>query len=838
MLKHLVIAENPFDSEKWEQFENVENVCDFLIDRWEDWPRTARIYKDTVAESNDVTPFDNASIDKLLTFTERLIVVIYPADPGTLFIAILAVAVVAAVALRKPDIPTPALRNVQSQSSNNELSDRTNKARPFGRIPDIYGLVTSTPDLISVPYKIFISHQEVEYCNLCVGRGYYDTFNIRDDKTSLAFISGVYYAIYAPFTSANYGTPQTTNGGTLGHPVYDVVRSSTVNGQTLRAENSAVYTGTNNIYFQSPNLIKVTGFDFTDKFIAGDVIQILGNTGATDLRGTYTSIAVDSSSITLSNPSAVNGNWSSITTTGTSSPTLQSLGPKWVGTFFAEKTDATMIFCNFVAPNGSYKDNGTNQFRQDVVIEIEVTPATSSGTANGTPQTFQVTVEGSATTKTQRAVTLMATPNRQGPYLVRARRVTPSDTSFQGTIVDEVKWRDLYAVNVAAVQHFGNVTTMQCVTYATVGALAVKDRKLNLVVQRKLPIRVSGTTFTPHLVGTSQAEEIITAICLDPYIGRRTIDELDLDSIYGASLAAKLYFGATRSTEFNYTFDNDNLSFEETIQAVANAAFCLAYRQGNKIKLNFEGQTQNSTLLFNHRNKIPDSETRTITFGNQNKYDGVAYKYVDSKDDSLVTLSIPANQTALNPKTIESIGIRYKLQAYFHAWREWNKVRYQNTITEFEATQEANLLVDLDRVLVADNTRSDTQDGEVLAQNGLTLTLSQSVVMQAGVSYTIFLQHVDGTVQAIPITAGPTAKQIVLGYAPSLPLSLDDEAFARATYIISGSNALRGSAFLIQEKEPQNNMTVRVKAFNYDDRYYTNDFDLINGVIDFNGNNI
>jgi hypothetical protein len=341
--------------------------------------------------------------------------------------------------------------------------------------------------------------------------------------------------------------------------------------------------------------------------------------------------------------------------------------------------------------------------------------------------------------------------------------------------------------------------------------------------------------YTTTLYGTNRADDILRAVCLDPYIGNRPAGELDLANLYSTQKEVRDYFGADAAGEFSYTFDSDNLSFEETAQIIANATFCVAYRRGSLIKLKFEKATNDSMLLFNHRNKLPGSELRTVRFGNLNNYDGVSLSYVSPDDDALVTYYIPENRSAINPQEIETLGVRNGLQAYFHAWRAWNKILYQNTITEFTATQEADLLVQSDRVLIADNTRGTTQDGEVVGQNVLQLELSQPVQFTSGVNYTIFLQHTDGTVESLGVTGTADPYKVVLAQAPRLPLALDPSLYARTGFILIGDNEPRGSAFLLVEKEPQTNFTSTVRAVNYDARYYGQDKDFINGVVNASG---
>jgi len=60
-------------------------------------------------------------------------------------------------------------------------------------------------------------------------------------------------------------------------------------------------------------------------------------------------------------------------------------------------------------------------------------------------------------------------------------------------------------------------------------------------------------------------------------------------------------------------------------------------------------------------------------------------------------------------------------QAKTRAWREWNKLRYKYVSCEVEVLDESELLIRNDRILIANNTVVDTQDGEVTCVEGLTV---------------------------------------------------------------------------------------------------------------------
>ena len=123
MLKQINFSENPMSPDDWETHFAMD-VRDFLIDKFSDkFPDTGRIYHEQVALDHDVTPHDEASIERLGELDGPFYVVIYPHDPITLIVSIIAVAAVAASFALAP--PAPALRNFLS------MPDRPATCLPF-----------------------------------------------------------------------------------------------------------------------------------------------------------------------------------------------------------------------------------------------------------------------------------------------------------------------------------------------------------------------------------------------------------------------------------------------------------------------------------------------------------------------------------------------------------------------------------------------------------------------------------------------------------------------------------------------------------------------------------
>ncbi|MDK1623065.1 hypothetical protein, partial [Acinetobacter baumannii] len=113
-------------------------------------------------------------------------------DPITLaWIAVASIVMGVAVALLMPvpSITQTNQNNNQSSSANNELSNRENKTRVNGRIADIYGAAHDTPDLITVPYKVYENNVEVEHVVGCIGRGHYKINGAYDGETNIVDIA-------------------------------------------------------------------------------------------------------------------------------------------------------------------------------------------------------------------------------------------------------------------------------------------------------------------------------------------------------------------------------------------------------------------------------------------------------------------------------------------------------------------------------------------------------------------------------------------------------------------------------------------------------------------------
>lgn len=578
------------------------------------------------------------------------------------------------------------------------------------------------------------------------------------------------------------------------------------------------------IVLSNPNTVNSNWQYVNDDYTLTSGALLNKNTQGINLDGSYTIATITADTITLAPPSSVNNEWDKLSTLPNQNTTGQDVlvrldgsTDKWVGWFNIAKNDATGLFYNLVYPQGLYWQSRSG--RQDAHpsrIKIEYQQIDNNNVPFGAIYSNEFYIFDRKLTQFGKSVTVDFPFT--GSFRFRVARLTNDDSNARA----DVKIKDVFGFSISDKDIYNNVTVLRSRTVATDGALSIKERKLNCLVNRKLPLNGTGP-----LQVTRSAGQALINLALDPYIGRRISTEVDIAQINAEIAKVNAYFGSDLMSEFNYTIDDDNLSFEEIAGMVASAAFCEPYRFGSLTRLKFEQPQENAVLLFNHRNKVPLTEKRSYTFGVQKDYDGVELEYTSDVDDARVKYIIPEDITPKNPLKITTTGIRNEAQAKVRAWREWNKLRYKYMSCEVEVLDESELLIRNDRILVADNTIVDTQDGEVEAVDGLIIQTSQPCTFEVGHDYYIFLQMSNATVDVVPCTAGADKYHVVLSRPPVQPLVVSDDRYVKTLYTLVRADQSESQAFMLEELTPQTQMTNTLKASNYDARFYERDHDFI-----------
>lgn len=940
-MSRLRILKNPLNGGEEVLHIRTDKVLEAFIEVKKKHPQ-ARIYLQPACQQNDVTPsskVDEASLVMLSQKYDFDIVChaagLTPVEWFMVAAAVLSVGVSVYTYMNMPDVPI-----MDQKSSNNELSNRVNRERIKGRVPDPFGTNKCVPDLIAPPILYYKDDGiEVEECLMCLGRGEFEITDIKDGDTFGSTIEGFSTSVYAPGMSL-IGTPQIQIGETFNEAPLVGKKSSAITGQTLKDPTESVIDtaieGT--MYPQYPNRLYLVGGGLDATFSAGESVvinaeqigvqdvQLSGSTnvertgvitigspvniespndfkgiqidtlliedtinGLLDLSGRYIVSSISKSGsyayeITLENPVSANPNWALMTadnianssniltsnnksinisgnyanittvtsdfieleipveyqaewdklngiTVNSATIELQKYTDNWLGWFYINSNDIEQLIFNFYFPRGVFSV-GTNgkTYGYNISYEIEYQEL-----VNNTPAGLVFSSLYAETYKNTSAFgvskTFSLAPKFSSGVRVRLRRIPEERGSAKTQRVNELKIKSVYACSYLKKLVYPDVTLIRSRTVATDGALSVKERQWNCIGTRKLYSYASGERSLSKQP-TNDFADIVTAITLDPLIGRRELSDLDVQGIYATSQEIKDYFGTPLAAHFNYTFDQGSQSFEEALAQIASCVGSNARREGSQIYFQFEKENPNSSILFNHRNKRPFTETRSEKYGVDRDHDGVEVTWIDPADGWVESIIRLPDEFINNPKKLELSGVTNKYQAHFLAHRAWNKIQYQREMVKFTAYGEADLVSLNDRIAVVDDVVPTlTSSGDVAHWQGQNISISQPVNLDPTKSYTIHLQHLNRSVETMLVTQGADEYSLVLERLPILPLVVKSEYDEYAKYSITLSTEKDSEAFLITEKSHSGPFESEVTAINYDARYYANDKDHINNLI-------
>lgn len=732
-----------------------------------------------------------------------------------------------------PSTQAAAAPNQQGASPNNSLTDRTNKSRPYQRTYDICGTVQCIPnDLMTVYRKYDTNGNVIEFGYYDVGRGPLDTpaSGITDGDTRLSEITGSSAAVYGPFTSPNSGAPQTMVGDPITEGLYVTASSNEVDGAELKAANDltanigdvATVSRVGNV----ATIVDPTGDSrFNDYMKVGDAIELIDiKTSSYVLSGIYTVTSISAVDVSFT----VNGTtnpWLGITTSVPLLPgDISTTGPynkvavSWSNWFTMDKIKATRVLANFGAQSGMYKDDGNKKSSASVTIRLEYQALDVNGSPIGPVYSADGTVSGRSSDQT--GVSIVGALPTPSTFRARARRVTNKDLDFEGQVVDDVSFDNLYAQIPDTTPNYGNRTTVHTARRQTPRATSIKAPKLALIVTERIYKYLGGGVFDTALTNNTQAVQSLIRLLRDPVCGGLNLTASNMDRLLAVQAEVEAYFGSAQAGQFCYTFDSFDVTMQDIINTVAEAIFCRAYREGSAILLDFDRPRMGPEMVFTHRSKAP-GEKWTRAFNTRDRYDSLKFSYIDPATNTKETITIPADG-GLKTETYDSKGIRNYKQAYWAAYRRYQRNLLNRVSVEFAALEEGVFARPGRAISVVKGSRVSPFDGYVVAVDGLTVVLSQNVEFTPGQEHSLVLKRRDGSVQSVGVTPGANNRTVIMTSAPQEAIYTGNEAL-KTEFSFGSEDRHNAQMMVVSTVEPGSDRTVRITGYNYTDDYYAYD---------------
>lgn len=739
-------------------------------------------------------------------------------------------------------VSSPSLDNSQAQSPNNSLTDRNNKPRPYERTYDICGTVQSIPSDLMTTYRTYNSAGTViEFGYYDVGRDYLYTpvSGITDGDTLLADITGSSAAVYAPFTSPNSGLPQVLVGDPIGESLYITSASNEIDGQTLKAPNDLVSTVDStcsaSLSGSIGTILSANGdAEFSEFLSVGDVakftnvsVDLPGPGTQATLDGFYPVTAVSEVDIKVD----VSSNLLEWQKLGATVWPLEDKDDATIGpqdTYTKSLTDWVTIdrikpervLVNISADNGMYKDNGSSsKKRASVTAELQYQLIDDTGAPYGPIYTQQGTITGRSPDAT--GVTIIGVLPSPSAVRIRCRRVTDLDLKFEGQVIDEIKYSNLYGQIRDASPHYGNRTTVHTARKQTARATAVKQPQLKMIVTEMVFKYLGNGVFDNVRTTNTQAVQSLIRLMRDPVVGNLNLSASNMDLLLETQAEVEDYFQSPLAGQFCCTFDTYQTTAQDIITTIAEAIFCSATRRGHSIQLNLERPRMGPEMVFTHRSKAPSGEKWTRQFNDKTAYDSLKFSYIDPDTNVKETITIPETG-GVKTDTFDSKGIRNYRQAYWHAWRRYQRNKLNRIAVEFTALEEGALAIPARPISVVKGSRVSPYDGYVVAVDGLTLVLSQNVEFTPGEDHSLILKKRDGGVQSVAVVPGHNDRTVIMLSAPQEAIYTGNSAL-KTEFSFGSDSRHAAQMIMVSTVVPGDDRTVKITGYNYDADYYKYD---------------
>lgn len=798
-------------------------LMDWLISNYglDGFTSPTRIFSGLCIEENEINLYEHSEDGYPISEDEIITIIQTPGDPFTVFVVFTIIGIAAAL-LIVPNISVPAIPEYSQpqESPNNRLSGQENVARPFQRIPDLYGKNRVYPDLIANSYFEYISHVKFITEFVCIGRGEFLVESIKSGDTLISDIEGSSAVVYEPNTRPT--------------DVLSSEESNEVNGQEMAAPNDGSNVDadiSSASFIASSQLITTTDGNMAqlENLESGASITISG-TSLND--GVYTFVSYTY----ISDPGEVYfiSVFESIVDEAASTFNITSASniPSAYGPFTVPGNPEE-IWIDIIAPKGLQEIDGTTKNTVAVSFDVDIQEIDSLGAPVGGVQSSTITIQGN--TVDPRFYTFKFTPNNPGNlHEITVERTTNTVNDVDIQYFDVTKWARLAGVvNVDSVSYpdFGDVTTVVIKTRATEQATTIQRREFNAVVTRKLKTYDTSTQMiSVSTSATAKAADAAMHILNDPFMGNKSTSEIDLDELYEIQdrMDVDAIYG-DKLGRFCYSLSNSNTSVGDDLATCLNAMRTFGYREGNTVHFSRDEKNDTRMTLFNNRNKRPDVESKTTRFRKPSDQDGVELQWVDEVTGDPSVIIYPESRMPTYPKRIEAAGIKNYEQAWNRAAYEWNRMLLQHTTVETEVTEDGLLVTPNARVANIDSTNILSQSGECLEVSGLDIVTDEDLDFQSQADGTVIIRDEDGTV-SVPLAVTPlagNAKGFTFTSSPPFAIFLrgkdDFQLGTLFTFFPGAANNHLANDYLITGIDPGPDGYVKLSLVNYDESIYDPD---------------
>lgn len=730
--------------------------------------------------------------------------------------------------------PKPAIANTGGEtvdSPNNSLTGQTNTARVYKAKPDIYGQVRSYPDLIQESLFEYVSSSGndggLKYVTewMCIGIGRYGYESVRYSESSLGSMAGAEYQFYQP--------------GEVIPVLHEGYPFDDVDGQEVPGPNESedfpvesatadtVVSGTYSGGQIAIKIVKQSEFDYFMGLVLPHSVTFEINVTYSTASGPVTEDVVFSGTLIsavqtddgavidpvewytftmadLSGPSNVPAS----ATINTTKFVLNDNEALVVGPFFSP-VESTELWIHTQSSLGGRNDTDWNVKIWKIDDDYNQVP--------GTEQTFHYHVrnDNKSASKVFYRTDKITPAGGLGKYAINFQRTNNSnDASI-------LKVEEIHAVNIRTNVVHPTDALVRVKVRATENALGSRERKYNALVTRyTISYDLDAQQIDYNLRPSRSFADAVAHTWL--VMGNQPVSSIDLYGLY--SIAEGL--PDERLGYFDYTFDDENDSLGDRVQAICNAASVTAYWDDGVLTFTRDQKVTHPASVFNRANMKTDEYKITYEATLPGGYDGVQVSYVHPTTNNKTYINYRVlngaivEQEAENPNKMEIVGFRNEYQARERALRETKRLLYSRTKMIAKVFEDGIIQVG-SVVQIADLYDSNQQQGYITGRAGNNFDTSEPITF-TGSMYVLVTDNLGNPTLRYPATARADTKYGFTAAIPDIQLNIwnGDTVQLPSRYLIATVEELDNQLWTVNSIKPNTDNTVSITVAEYSDAIY------------------
>lgn len=353
-----------------------------------------------------------------------------------------------------------------------------------------------------------------------------------------------------------------------------------------------------------------------------------------------------------------------------------------------------------------------------------------------------------------------------GRYELRATRIDDKDTSSRSD--HEIRWVSAKGFVVSS-KDYGDVTMLAIIMRATDNLSQRSSRMVNCIVTRKLKTWSPLSGWSPSAEATQSIAWALADILKASYGANLADKSIDLEALHRLD-----QIWNSRGDTFNAVFDS-KLTVYEALSRVAKVGRAISFIQGGIVRFVRDEPKTIPVALFGPRNIMKNSLSIQYIMPSEDTADSVCVEYFSEKTwkTSEVTGTFEG-ATADKTATVELFGCTNKQQALREATYMALANRYRRRIVTFTTELEGLVPSYGDLIAITHDMAHWGQGGEILAKDGLKLTLSEPVVFANSEPHYLALRKKNGSLGGIyEVKATEYDTEVILLDTPDIEILTD-----------------------------------------------------------------